>query len=186
MQNLSHSPYDIVLLTYILTPVAVEFVDLLKKSFDAIFVEVDSFDKGNFGLQEGSDVEMNELSIVYELLGSPDLFWFGLFHEVSHGSFEHWGDYVPVLEDRDPGLLVFEGSAHNKNTQYHSSNSGQSLMKNEQNTFHTILAKFILNLPPQELEDNNRLAFQADKAFYYYIDIVINQGQPRDWELART
>ena len=59
-------------------------------------------------------------------------------------------------------------------------------MKNEQNTFHTILAKFILNLPPQELEDNNRLAFQADKAFYYYIDVVVNQGQPRDWELART
>ena len=87
------------MLTYVLTSVAVEFVDLLKKSFDTIFVEVNSLDKGTFGLQEGSDVEMNELSIVYELFGSPDLFRLGLFHEVSHGSFEHWGDYVPVLED---------------------------------------------------------------------------------------
>ena len=52
--------------------------------------------------------------------------------------------------------------------------------------FQVILAKFIINLPAQELEDSNRLAYQTEKAFYYYIDVVLKIGQPKDWEQTRN
>lgn len=47
--------------------------------------------------------------------------------------------------------------------------------------FEQILAKFILNLPVQEVEDSNRLAYQVEKAFYYYLDSILCTSSPHDW-----
>lgn len=58
--------------------------------------------------------------------------------------------------------------------------------KHEQCLFEQILAKFIINLPPQEQEDSNRLAYQSEKAFYYYIDVILNNSAPDHWEQLRN
>ena len=48
----------------------------------------------------------------------------------------------------------------------------------EKHIFQSILVKFVVNLPSPELEDPNRLAYQTEKAFYYYLDEVLNKSQP--------
>jgi hypothetical protein len=48
----------------------------------------------------------------------------------------------------------------------------------EKHIFQSILVKFVINLPSPELEDPNRLAYQTEKAFYYYLDEVLNKSQP--------
>ena len=53
--------------------------------------------------------------------------------------------------------------------------------KSEQHLFESILAKFIINLPPEELEDSSRIAYQMEKAFYFYVDSVLCLGQVREW-----
>jgi hypothetical protein len=54
--------------------------------------------------------------------------------------------------------------------------------KQEQYLYETILCKFIINLPSEELEDYNRLAYQVEKAFYYYLDYILCTPQIADWE----
>jgi predicted DNA-binding protein len=51
----------------------------------------------------------------------------------------------------------------------------------EREIFESILTKFIINLPKEELEDVNRLSYHAEKAFYYYIDEIIREKDLKDW-----
>ncbi len=53
--------------------------------------------------------------------------------------------------------------------------------KSEQHLFESLLAKFIINLPPEELEDSSRIAYQMEKAFYFYVDNVLCLNQVREW-----
>ena len=48
----------------------------------------------------------------------------------------------------------------------------------QKHIFQSILVKFVINLPSTELDDSNRLAYQTEKAFYYYLDEVLNNSQP--------
>ena len=41
--------------------------------------------------------------------------------------------------------------------------------------YQIILSKFLLNLPKEELDDPGRLSHQAEKAFYYYLDVVLKK-----------
>lgn len=45
--------------------------------------------------------------------------------------------------------------------------------KDDRDLFESILSKFIINLPEEELKDSSRLSYHAEKAFYYYIDEVL-------------
>lgn len=48
----------------------------------------------------------------------------------------------------------------------------------------SIICKFLLNLPREELDDPCRLSYHAEKAFYYYLD-VISKGKDTDWKKQR-
>ena len=47
----------------------------------------------------------------------------------------------------------------------------------EKEVFEEILCKFVLNLPPSEMQDTNRLSYHAEKAFYFYMDEVIRDKE---------
>ena len=112
LEDVPHPIDSVVLVTDILTAIAVEFVDLLVQPLECIFVGVNPLSESPFANEEGGDVEMEQFSIVDELLGPPDLLGFGLLEDVPHGSFEHGCDDVPVLEDGDSSLLVLEWHTH--------------------------------------------------------------------------
>ncbi len=48
-------------------------------------------------------------------------------------------------------------------------------MQRERELFESMLCKFVLNLPEEELRDASRLSYHAEKAFYYYIDLVLRE-----------
>jgi 8-oxo-dGTP pyrophosphatase MutT (NUDIX family) len=52
-------------------------------------------------------------------------------------------------------------------------------------TIEHIIAKFLLNLPREELEDTGRLSHQAEKGFYYYLDHILGHEQATDWKKQR-
>ena len=112
LQDLPHPIDSVVLVTDILAPITVEFVDLLVQPLESTFVGVDPLSESPFADEEGGDVEMKKLSIIDEFLGSPDLLRFSLLKDVPHGSFEHRCNDIPILEDGDSSLLVLEWHTH--------------------------------------------------------------------------
>lgn len=53
-------------------------------------------------------------------------------------------------------------------------------MHKERDLFESILCKFIINLPEDELRDLSRLSYHAEKAYYYYIDKVFTDKEPKN------
>lgn len=49
-----------------------------------------------------------------------------------------------------------------------------------------MLCKFVINLPEEELRDSSRLSYHAEKAFYYYIDIVLREQEIKDRDRQRN
>jgi hypothetical protein len=59
-------------------------------------------------------------------------------------------------------------------------------MYKERELFESILCKFIINLPEEELKDPSRLSYHAEKAFYYYVDEILKEKELKDWERQRN
>lgn len=55
-------------------------------------------------------------------------------------------------------------------------------MDSDTNIYEQIVCKFLLNLPKEEIEDSSRLIYQAEKAFYYYLDCVLKTTDLSDWK----
>lgn len=49
-----------------------------------------------------------------------------------------------------------------------------------------MLCKFVINLPEEEQRDSSRLSYHAEKAFYYYIDIVLREQEIKDRDRQRN
>ena len=99
LKDLSHLKYSVVLISNILTTVAVELIDLLQQSFHRVLMSLHLFRKVSFGVKETGDIEMDELSIVDQLFSSSDLLGLSLFQDATKGSLEHGCNDVPILED---------------------------------------------------------------------------------------
>jgi hypothetical protein len=59
-------------------------------------------------------------------------------------------------------------------------------MQKERELFESMLCKFVVNLPEEEVRDTSRLSYHAEKAFYYYVDIVLREKELKDWERQRN
>ena len=46
----------------------------------------------------------------------------------------------------------------------------------EREIIESIICKFILNLPSEEINDTGRLSYHTEKAFYYLIDVVLKDN----------
>ena len=57
-------------------------------------------------------------------------------------------------------------------------------MELQAHQYESIISKFILNLSREELDDPCRLSFHAEKAYYYYLD-VIAKCKETDWKKQR-
>ena len=56
----------------------------------------------------------------------------------------------------------------------------KNTQKDDRDLFESIISKFIINLPEEELKDSSRLSYHAEKAFYYYIDEVLKDKEIKD------
>lgn len=65
-----------------------------------------------FEPEKGKDVVLEQLGVVEQLLGPPDLLGLILFLEVALGQLERRCANVPVLEDSNAGLLGLEELRH--------------------------------------------------------------------------
>jgi hypothetical protein len=59
-------------------------------------------------------------------------------------------------------------------------------MQKEKELFESMLCKFIVNLPEEEVRDASRLSYHAEKAFYYYVDEILHEKEFKDWERQRN
>ena len=57
-------------------------------------------------------------------------------------------------------------------------------MELQAHQYEAIICKFLLNLSKEELDDPCRLSYHAEKAFYYYLDIIV-KSKETDWKKQR-